>query len=207
MICLSEKFEFEDTRNVSFPKFTILAYTVFSKIHIHTALNKTRNKKKDKKPLESYWSDFQIKKHCCCYQHRFAQKKTDLGKSFTQSFLNLSLNLLVSFVSQKHDRDVITCALLEKKENRRKVYRLKTLIFRGSIEVKTLQQSTCFAVAVMHHKIIKPIFFLWFQHYHYQIYTHSLSWSIKSTCTERKNKIICLWRFSVIQQNLHYSSM
>lgn len=63
-----------------------------------------------------------------CNQHitlNLAEKKTktDLGKSFAHSFLNLPLHLLVCFVSQKHYGNVLACTLLEGK--RRKEYSTK----------------------------------------------------------------------------------
>lgn len=41
---------------------------------------------------------------------------TDLGKSLTCFMLNPSLQLLVYFVSQEHDGNILSCTLLQKKK-------------------------------------------------------------------------------------------
>lgn len=44
------------------------------------------------------------------------REQKDLGQPFSYSFLNLSLHLLVRFVSQEHDGYVVACALLWKQK-------------------------------------------------------------------------------------------
>lgn len=54
---------------------------------------------------------------CVYYMFEHTQEiaSTHLGKSLTRFILNLSLQVLVCFVSQEHDGNILSCALLQKK--------------------------------------------------------------------------------------------
>lgn len=56
--------------------------------------------------------------YICVYymlEHTEEIASTDLGKSLTRFIRNSSLQVLVCFVSQEHDGNILSCALLRKK--------------------------------------------------------------------------------------------